>query len=69
MAGKTDFAIENGTLTAYRGAGGNITIPAGVKKIGRLAFNTKDVYTVYAPYNSYGQEWARENFINFVETR
>ncbi len=35
----SDFAIENGVLTAYDGSGGNITIPDNVTSIGDDVFN------------------------------
>ena len=34
-----DFAIKNGVLTAYRGAGGAVVIPEGVTRIGRGTFS------------------------------
>ncbi len=36
---QNEFEIENGVLTAYHGAGGNVTIPAGVTQIGTEAFS------------------------------
>lgn len=33
-----DFVIENGTLIEYKGNGGKVVIPDGVKKIGEEAF-------------------------------
>ena len=38
MENKQDFVIENGVLTRYIGLGGDVTIPAGVTKIGECAF-------------------------------
>ena len=38
MENKQDFVIENGVLTRYIGLGGDVTIPAGVTKIGDNAF-------------------------------
>ena len=34
----TDFIIENGVLTKYKGPGGDVVIPDGVTKIGDCAF-------------------------------
>ena len=39
MENKQDFVIENGVLTKYTGSGGDVIIPAGVTKIGNLAFS------------------------------
>ena len=36
--GVEDFAIENGVLTKYKGAGGDVVIPEGVTEIGEDAF-------------------------------
>ncbi len=33
-----DFQIKNGVLTKYTGSGGHVTIPEGVRKIGKRAF-------------------------------
>ncbi len=38
FAADGDFVIENGVLTAYNGAGGNVVIPDGVTSIGNSAF-------------------------------
>lgn len=38
MDGNKDFQIENGVLTKYLGAGGDVTIPDGITKIGDRAF-------------------------------
>ena len=38
MENKQDFVIGNGVLTKYTGPGGDVTIPAGVTKIGGSAF-------------------------------
>ena len=38
MENKQDFVIENGVLQKYNGPGGDVTIPAGVTKIGECAF-------------------------------
>ena len=35
---KQDFVITKGVLTKYNGPGGDVVIPAGVKKIGDGAF-------------------------------
>ena len=35
---KQDFVIAKGVLTKYNGPGGDVVIPAGVKKIGDGAF-------------------------------
>ena len=37
-ADNSDFIIENGVLTSYRGSGGNVVIPDGVTEIGEWAF-------------------------------
>jgi len=37
-AADSDFTIENGVLTKYNGAGGDVVIPAGVTSIGDFAF-------------------------------
>ena len=37
-AGAEDFLIEDGVLLRYAGPGGNVTVPAGVREIGRKAF-------------------------------
>lgn len=39
MENKRDFVIEDGVLTEYTGSGGDVTIPAGVTKIGWGAFS------------------------------
>ena len=36
---QTEFAIAGGVLLRYRGTGGNVAIPVGVKSIGRDAFS------------------------------
>ena len=38
MENKQEFVIETGALTRYKGPGGDVTIPKGVTKIGRWAF-------------------------------
>ena len=38
MENKQDFVIAEGVLTKYNGPGGDVVIPAGVKKIGEGAF-------------------------------
>lgn len=38
MSKNPDFIVKNGVLIRYRGPGGDIQIPSGVKKIGRQAF-------------------------------
>lgn len=38
LAAESDFVIENGVLTDYRGPGGNVVIPSGVTAIGEKAF-------------------------------
>ena len=38
FAADSDFVIENGVLTKYKGPGGAVTIPAGVTSIGERAF-------------------------------
>lgn len=38
MENKQDFVIAKGVLTKYNGPGGDVVIPAGVKKIGEGAF-------------------------------
>ena len=46
----SDFEIDQfGTLTAYKGTGGAVVIPNGVKGIGYSAFSGKDVTTVTIP--------------------
>ena len=35
---KPEFEIEDGELVGYNGAGGDVTVPAGVKRIGHSAF-------------------------------
>lgn len=42
---KDGFVIKDGVLTAYKGKGGNITIPSGVTKIGGRAFQGKKTIT------------------------
>lgn len=37
---ENDFVINNGTLTKYTGAGGDVVIPDGVTKIGKKAFES-----------------------------
>ena len=39
MSNASDFIIENGILTKYNGAGGDITIPDGVTGFG-IGFTT-----------------------------
>lgn len=34
MENMQDFVIENGVLEKYKGPGGDVTIPEGVKEIG-----------------------------------
>lgn len=38
MSGVGEFIIENGVLRKYRGRGGRVTVPAGVRAIGDQAF-------------------------------
>jgi hypothetical protein len=38
MENMQDFVIENGVLEKYKGPGGDVTIPEGVKEIGLWAF-------------------------------
>ena len=45
-----DFTVKSGVLTEYKGAGGDVIIPAGVKNIGWNAFeNYKSVKTIVIP--------------------
>ncbi|WP_283608512.1 leucine-rich repeat domain-containing protein [Faecalispora anaeroviscerum] len=45
-----DFEIDQfGTLTAYKGAGGAVVIPNGVKAIGYSVFSRKNVTTITIP--------------------
>ena len=38
MHNTSDFFVKNGVLEKYKGAGGDVVIPEGVKKIGWWAF-------------------------------
>lgn len=38
MKNKQEFVIEKGVLTEYKGPGGDVVIPEGVKEIGNQAF-------------------------------
>ena len=38
MSNINDFVIENGVLKEYKGQGGDVVIPEGVKSIGDSAF-------------------------------
>ena len=38
LAADSDFVIEDGVLTKYKGSGGDVTVPDGVTGIGRSAF-------------------------------
>ena len=38
LAADSDFVIENGVLTKYKGPGGSVVIPSGVTSIGQEAF-------------------------------
>ena len=38
MSNASDFVIENGVLTKYKGFGGKVIIPEEVRKIGERAF-------------------------------
>ena len=50
MSNLSDFIIENGVLKKYVGSGGNVTIPNGVKSIGRMAFgNCENVINIVIP--------------------
>jgi|GEM_PF-4477481 len=42
----SDFVIENGVLTAYKGSSAVVTIPSGVTKIGEGAFTFKSIQEV-----------------------
>lgn len=48
-AAAADFEIADGVLTAYNGAGGAVTIPAGVTEIGNRAFRNTAVTEVTIP--------------------
>ena len=45
----TEFEIENGVLTAYQGAGGDVVIPDGVTEIGGSAFYGSPITNVSFP--------------------
>ena len=48
-SGLGDFVIDAGTVTAYSGMGGAVTIPSGVKAIGSSAFAWSSVVSVAIP--------------------
>ncbi len=50
MCDPKDFVIENGVLKKYKGPGGDVVVPKGVKEIGWGAFeNCKSITTVTIP--------------------
>ena len=50
MSQTSDFIIENGVLTKYKGSGGDVVIPDGVIVIGSWAFSgRKDILSVQIP--------------------
>lgn len=49
MSNASDFIIENGVLTKYKGFGGKVIIPEDVRKIGERAFAYKAVSSVEIP--------------------
>ncbi len=65
-----DFVIKDGVLTKYQGAGGAVTIPAGVTKIGDQAFAHSAITAVTIPegVTSIGKEAFMNcaNLINVV---
>lgn len=60
------FIIEDGRLTKYNGAGGDITIPDGVTNIGEHAFEYCRKRNIHAPKGSYAEKYAKDNNIAFV---
>ena len=59
MAGKTEFVIQFGCLTAYKGKEKNVVIPDGVTVIGKRAFysnNTLESVTIPASVETVEQE-------------
>jgi hypothetical protein len=49
VSSSKDFDIDNGVLIAYRGSGGNVTIPDGVTEIGMSAFENSNISSVTIP--------------------
>ena len=49
MSNASDFVIENGVLTKYKGFGGKVIIPEEVRKIGERAFAYRAVSSVEIP--------------------
>ena len=50
MSSPSDFIIENGVLKKYKGPGGDVVVPEGVREIGENAFKGKDgVVSVVLP--------------------
>ena len=49
MSNPNDFIIKNGVLTKYKGAGGDVVIPEGVKEIGVYAFVGSGISTITLP--------------------
>ena len=49
MENMQDFVIENGVLEKYKGPGGDVTIPEGVKKIGPDVFCGRRLQSVTIP--------------------
>ena len=65
MENMQDFVIKEGVLDKYKGPGGDVTIPEGVKEIESSAFYGCKKLTIHAPAGSAAEQYAKKYKIPF----
>ncbi len=61
------FHILNGVLVEYTGPGGQVTVPDGVREIGRRAFHGCPRLILHAPADSCAAHYARGHDLTCAE--